>query len=94
MPLAGVRGALRAECGVLGTGGESVGLTTPGELPESAPAGEPRELAPCTGEPIAGDDILCVREVTEFQSYAVSHNRFSCRSVRTLTVYVCLPLAR
>ncbi|MFN9908061.1 MAG: hypothetical protein ACK56F_18335, partial [bacterium] len=32
-PLAGVRGRLRApECGVPGIGGESVGLTTPGEL--------------------------------------------------------------
>ena len=32
-PLAGVRGTLRApECGVPGIGGESVGLTTPGEL--------------------------------------------------------------
>ena len=109
-PLFGVLGALRAECGVPGTGGcgerervsvgasvgqhhhaqrsqgltvmtpkrqneshtpahanthnthshtESVGLTTPGELPPSAPAGEPRELAPCTGLLIsAGDDIV------------------------------------
>ena len=57
-PLAGVRGALRAECGVPGTGGESPGFT-PGELPESALAGEPRELAPCTGElMLAGDDML------------------------------------
>ena len=47
IPLAGVRGALRAECGVPGTGGESVGLTTPGELP----------LAPCTGLDIADEDI-------------------------------------
>ena len=60
MPLAGVRGALRAECGVPGTGGESVGFTTPGEDEGPARAGDPLELAPCTGELIAGDDMLLV----------------------------------
>ena len=60
MPLAGVRGALRAECGVPGTGGESVGFTTPGEDEGTARAGDPLELAPCTGELIAGDDMLLV----------------------------------
>lgn len=75
MPLAGVRGALRAECGVPGTGGESVGFTTPGEDEGTARAGDPLELAPCTGELIAGDDMLLVCFLTNVSRRRCFHKR-------------------
>ncbi len=52
-------------------------------LPEAAPAGEPRELAPCTGLISAGDDIvsLSAKLTTFLFGYvrgAVKTNGFSC----------------